>query len=220
MITACFKSYFDALHVESRFIPIAKIIGEIVAIDNWMLENACIQCKKWHELGAVDFSVSVNTSYKQLKQANFVDFVVNILHANSLSPMHLNLEITEDEAMEDPELIISILTKLKSIGIKISLDDFGTGYSSLSYVNRLPLDLIKIDRSLITNLDTDSNNKLIIKSIIIMAHSLNFKVVAEGIETEAQLSILKDLKCDLIQGYLIGKPMVAADFEERFIKLH
>jgi len=200
-----------------EFIPIAKSIGELVAIDNWMLKNACIQCKKWQDLGKKDFSISVNTSYKQLKQVNFIELVASILKDTSLSARYLNIEITEDEAMEDPELIISILTKLKALGIKISLDDFGTGYSSLSYVNMLPIDTIKIDRSLILNLANDRKSILIIKSIIGMAHSLNIKVVAEGIETEEQFNMLKEIQCDLIQGYLIGKPMDATLFQEKFI---
>jgi EAL domain-containing protein (putative c-di-GMP-specific phosphodiesterase class I) len=120
--------------------------------------------------------------------------------------------------MEDPESIINILCQLKNLGVKISLDDFGTGYSSLSYVNRLPIDTIKIDRSLIINLEEKgSKNILIVKSIIRMAHSLNIKVVAEGIETDEQFTILKELQCDLIQGYLIGKPMDASNFKENFI---
>ena len=208
----------DTIIPPAEFIPIAKSIGEMVAIDNWMIENACIQCKKWQVLGAKKFSVSVNTSYKQLKQVNFVELVINILKSNSLSPKYLNLEITEDDTLEEPELIISILTKLKVLGIKISLDDFGTGYSSLNYVNMLPIDTIKIDKSLVMGLESGSKNIFIIKSIIVMAHSLNIKVVTEGIETETQFHILKELGCDSIQGYLIGKPMTTSDFEEKFIK--
>jgi EAL domain-containing protein (putative c-di-GMP-specific phosphodiesterase class I) len=162
-----------------------------------------------------DFCISVNTSYKQLKQVNFIDLVINTLHKYSLDPKYLILEITEDEAMEDPDLIINILTKLKSYGIIISLDDFGTGYSSLSYINKLPVDIIKIDRSLIMNLEEDSKNIFIIKLIIMMAHSLNIDVLAEGIETDAQFNILSNLKCDYIQGYLIGKPMDNLDFEKK-----
>jgi len=200
-----------------EFIPIAKNIGEIVTIDNWMLENACIQCKKWHEMGAKNFSISVNTSFKQLKQENFEELILNLLDTHSLPPKYLNIEITEDEAMEDPELIIGKLTQLRSQGIKISLDDFGSGYSTLSYVNRLPIDIIKIDKSLLLNLENDSKNQLIIKLIINMAHSLNIKVTAEGVETEAQLNTLKELQCDFVQGYLIGKPVVASIFEKLFI---
>ena len=143
---------------------------------------------------------------------------MNILQEQLLEPRYLNLEITEDEAMEDPDLIIKILTELKSKGIKISMDDFGTGYSSLSYINKLPIDTIKIDRSLIINLKNNSKNKVIIKSIVVMAHSLDIKVVAEGIETESEFIMLKELQCDSIQGYLIGKPMTSSDFGEKFIK--
>jgi len=207
----------DRIVPPMEFIPIAKSVGEIISIDNWMLENACIQCKIWNESCSEEVSVSVNTSYSQLKQPEFVSLVQNILEAHSLSPKYLSLEITEDEAMEDLETIINILTEFKNMGIKISLDDFGTGYSSLSYVNKLPIDKIKIDRSLIMNLEKDSKNMTIIKSIITMGHSLNIKIVAEGIETEKQLRILKELNCDYIQGYLIGRPMEAADFEKQFI---
>lgn len=201
-----------------EFIPIAKKIGEIVRVDNWILDNACAQCKAWQMLGVKDFSVSVNTSYKQLTQLNFVQVVMNILNKHLLEPRYLTLEVTEDEAMEDPDLIIKILSELKSQGVKISMDDFGTDYSSLSYINKLPIDTIKIDRSLIINLENNSKNLVIIKSIIAMAHSLNIKVVAEGIETKTEFAKLGELQCDYIQGYLIGEPMSASDFQDNFVK--
>ena len=201
-----------------EFIPTAKKIGIMVEIDNWMLYNACAQCKRWQELGLEDFSISVNTSYKQLIQLDFVQLVMNILHEQLLEPRYLNLEITEDEAMEDMDLIIKILLELKSYGIKISTDDYGTGYSSIRWINSLPIDAIKIDRSLIINLDKNSKSIVIIKSIIAAANSLNIKVVAEGIETEKEFVTLKELHCDYIQGYLIGKPMSASDFQHYFIK--
>ncbi|MCB2339871.1 bifunctional diguanylate cyclase/phosphodiesterase [Clostridium estertheticum] len=200
-----------------EFIPIAKKIGKMVEIDNWMLNNACVQCKKWQNSGSKNFSISVNTSYKQLIQANFVQLVMNICRNQSLDPKYLNLEITEDEAMEDINLIIKVLLELKSKGIKISMDDFGTGYSSLSWLSKLPIDTIKIDRSLIINLDNNSKNIVIIKAIIAVADSLDIKVIAEGIETETELLTLKELGCQYIQGYLIGKPMVASDFHKEFI---
>jgi len=201
-----------------EFIPIAKKMGRMVEIDNWMLYNACAQCKKWQELGVKNFSISVNTSYKQLIQLNFVQLVMNILHEQSLEPRYLSLEITEDESMENINLIIKVLLELKSCGIKISMDDFGTGYSSLSYLSKLPIDTIKIDRSLIINLDNNSKNLVIIKSILAVANSLNIKVIAEGIETEKEFAMLKELRCDYIQGYLIGKPMHASEFQDKFIK--
>lgn len=200
-----------------QFISIAKKIGKMVEIDNWMLSNACAQCKKWQNLGAENFSISVNTSYKQLIESNFVETVMNILDAESLEPMYLNIEITEGEAMEDIDLIIKVLLDLKSKGIKISMDDFGTGYSSLSWLSKLPVNTIKIDRSLITNLDSNSKNIAIIKAILAVASSLNIKVIAEGVETKTEFDTLKELNCDYIQGYLIGKPMSSSDFQENFI---
>ncbi|MBW9170572.1 EAL domain-containing protein [Clostridium estertheticum] len=200
-----------------EFIPIAKKIGKMVEIDNWMLLNACTQCKKWQNSGSKNFSISVNTSYKQLIQANFVQIVMNICRNQSLDPKYLNLEITEGEAMEDINLIIKVLLELKSCGIKISMDDFGTGYSSLSWLSKLPIDTIKIDRSLIINLDNNSKNIAIIKAIIAVADSLDIKVIAEGIETKTEFLTLKELGCQYIQGYLIGKPMMASDFQNEFI---
>ncbi|MBU3175556.1 EAL domain-containing protein [Clostridium estertheticum] len=207
----------DKLIQPIEFIPIAKKIGEMVEIDNWMLHSACAQCKKWQNSGSKNFSISVNTSYKQLIQANFVQLVMNICRNESLDPKYLNLEITEDEAMEDIDLIIKVLLELKSKGIKISMDDFGTGYSSLSWLSKLPIDTIKIDRSLIINLDNNSKNIAIIKSILAVADSLDIKVIAEGIETETEFLTLKELGCQSIQGYLIGKPMMASDFQDKFI---
>ena len=209
----------DKMIPPMEFIPIAKKIGELVAIDNWMMKSACTQCAKWNNSGSKAFYISVNTSYKQLTSANFLELVKDLLKNSTLTSMQLYFEITEDEAMENPDVVISILNELKAIGVKISLDDFGTGYSSLSYVNRLPIDIIKIDISLIKNLKKGSKNILIVKSIIDMAHNLNIKVVAEGIETEEELNILNELKCDFIQGYLIGKPMLAEDFEEKFVNI-
>ncbi|MBU3114731.1 EAL domain-containing protein [Clostridium lacusfryxellense] len=201
-----------------EFIPTAKKIGEMVEIDNWMLYNACKQCRKWQKLSNKNFSISVNTSYKQLIQVNFVQLVMNILHDQLLDPMYLNLEITEGEAMENINLVIKVLLELKSHGIKISMDDFGTGYSSLSWLSKLPIDTIKIDRSLIIDLNNNSKNIIIIKSIIAVANSLNIKIIAEGIETKTESATLKELGCEYIQGYLIGKPMTASNFQRDFIK--
>lgn len=200
-----------------EFIPIAKKIGKMVEIDNWMLYNACAQCKSWQTLGAKNFSISVNTSYKQLIQLNFVQLVMNICREQLLDPRCLNIEITEDEAMGDINLVIKVLLELKACGVRISMDDFGTGYSSLSWLSKLPIDTIKIDRSLIINLDNNSKNIVIIKSIIAVANRLGINVIAEGIETEIEFDILKELGCECIQGYLIGKPMSASDFQYKFI---
>lgn len=208
----------DKLIYPNDFISKAKDIGEIVHIDNWVLVNACQQCKKWHEKGYKGIYISVNISFNQLKQKNFLDIVNNALNQAKLSPSYLNLEITEDESMEDVSLTINTLKSLRKLGVNISLDDFGTGYSSLSYVNSLPINTLKIDKSLVTYIDKDTKNLEIIKIIIMMAHSLNLQVVAEGIETKEHLNLLKELNCDYIQGYLIGKPVEAAEFENSFLK--
>lgn len=214
------RKYGDKIIPPMEFIPIAKRVGEIVSIDNWMLENACMQCEKWNEMALDEIKVSVNMSYSQLKQPKFVAYVQKILDDYSIPPQYLTLEITEDEGMKDIEVIIEVLTELKDIGIKISLDDFGIGSSSLSYVNKLPIDNIKIDRSLIMNIEKDEKNIMMIKSIINMGHSLNISITAEGIETKKQFEVLRDLGCDFIQGYIIGAPMEVSDFEHKFINIY
>lgn len=211
-------NFGDKLIYPNDFIQKAKDIGEIVHIDNWVLFNSCQQCKKWHEKGYKDIYISVNISFIQLKQPNFLDIVKDALTQAKLSPSYLNLEITEDEAMEDVSLTINTLKNLRELGVNISLDDFGTGYSSLSYVNSLPINTLKIDKSLVRDIDKDTKNLEIIKIIIMMAHSLNLKVIAEGIESKKHLNLLEELKCDSIQGYLIGKPVEAAEFENSFLK--
>jgi len=200
-----------------EFIPIAKHIGEIVNIDNWVLRAACLQCAKWNKNTPKKISISVNISFKQLNQQNFILEVKNALELAGLEPFLLNLEITEDEAMEDVEFTINILHQLKTIGVRLSLDDFGTGYSSLSYVTKLPVDTLKIDRSLITHIHANNKNFEIVKSTIAMAHSLKIKVVAEGIENLEQLNILTELNCDSIQGFYISKPIEAGEFQEKFL---
>jgi EAL domain-containing protein (putative c-di-GMP-specific phosphodiesterase class I) len=190
----------------------------MVRIDNWMLYNACVQCKKWQELGAKNFSISVNTSYKQLIQLDFVQSVMNILQQLLLNPKYLYLEITEVDAMEDINLLCRVMSELKSHGVKFSMDDFGSGYSSISCLSKLPIDLIKIDRSLIINLDENYKNIAIIKAMLVGSSGLNMKVLAEGVETEREFAILKELGCDCIQGYIIGKPMPSSDFQRNFIK--
>lgn len=206
----------DILVPPDQFIPLAKNIGEIANIDNWVLRNACLQCKIWGQYTSKDFFVSINISYKQLKEPNFIKTVINAYEDSCLDPRFINLEITEDEAMEDVELTIKVLKKLKAKGITVSLDDFGTGYSSLSYVNKLPIDLLKIDMSLISTLDIDEKTIEIVRTIIVMSHSLGIKVLAEGVERESQLEILKEFNCDKVQGYIVSMPIPPKEFEAKF----
>lgn len=202
----------------SQFIPLAKNIGVIVDIDNWVLRTACVQCKTWQSnIDSSEFHISVNTSYKQIKEPNFIKTVVAAYEDSELDPKYLNLEITEDEAMEDVELIIDVLRKLKAKGVKADLDDFGTGYSSLSYVNRLPINILKVDRSLINSIDKNTRSVEIVRTIMVMCRSLGIRVLAEGVERESQLDILREFDCDLIQGFIVSKPIPAETFEKEFI---
>ncbi|MDS1005272.1 EAL domain-containing protein [Clostridium sporogenes] len=210
-------NFNDKIITPNQFIPLAKNIGEIANIDNWVLNKACRQCNSWQKHNNKHLYVSVNISFKQMKDKNFIDNVLNILKTTKLSPKYLCLEITEDEAMEDVDLSIRTLKALKKHGIKISLDDFGTGYSSLSYVTKLPIDNIKIDKSILTNVHRDNKSFQIVKSIILMSKSLDINVVAEGVETIDQLEILKELDCDFIQGFYISKPLPIKTFESNFI---
>lgn len=189
----------------SEFIPIAEKTGLIIKIGEWVLENACKQNKIWFSKG-IKLKVAVNVSAYQFHQSDFINAVKRILKESKLDPEYLELEITESivEDIEDAKLI---LNKLKSLGIYISVDDFGTGYSSLSHLKHFPIDYLKIDKSFIKELLEDSNNKAIVKTIIEMGHNLNYKVIAEGIENEKQLSYLKKMNCHYGQGYLFSKPL-------------
>jgi EAL domain-containing protein (putative c-di-GMP-specific phosphodiesterase class I) len=153
--------------------------------------------------------VTVNITFKQLEQHNFVEIVSSALSQANLESKYLVLEITENDAMQNVDLTIRTLNKIKSLGVSIALDDFGTGYSSLSYVNRLPIDILKIDRSLIMNIAQGMQDIEIVKAIIAMANSLNIKVVVEGVEDIEQFIILKNLESYAIQGYLVSKPLPA-----------
>lgn len=208
----------DILVPPGQFIPLAKNIGVIVDIDNWVLRTACLQCKIWQKLSSTgNFYISINTSYKQIKEPDFIKTVIRAYEDSDLQSQYLNLEITEDEAMEDVELTIDVLKKLKAKGVSAAMDDFGTGYSSLSYVNRLPIDLLKVDRSLINSIDKDTRSVEIVRTIMVMCHSLGIRVLAEGVERESQLEILKEFNCDLIQGFIVSKPIPAEEFETKFI---
>lgn len=197
------------------FIPIAEETGMIYEIGTWVLREACRQMKKWHEEGGPLIPVSVNLSSHQFHQRNLVDYIKNILEETQLAPKYLELEITESMMM-DPAVSISILRELNKIGTRISLDDFGTGYSSLSYLKKFPIHKLKIDRSFITDLSSNDNDKAIVATIISMAQHLKLEVIAEGIETKDQLDILTENQCKEIQGYYYSRPLSAAEVEKVF----
>lgn len=191
----------------AEFIPIAEENGLIVAIGEWVLRAAACKCKEWQINGYDDIYISVNVSIHQLQQEDFIEKVSHILQETELDPKFLRLEITESVYMQHIDKILNTLMQLKHMGLTLSLDDFGTGYSSLNYLNRLPINTLKIDKSFIQNMDSKKDYAILTKAIIKMAHSLNLDVVAEGVETDEELNLLKEHKCDKIQGYLFSKPI-------------
>jgi len=191
----------------AQFIPVAEETGLIVLISDWVLKEACKHVKALHRSGYPDLKVSVNLSMRQFMQDDLVDYIVKVLEETDLEPQYVDLEITESISAYQIDVVIKKLAALHELGVSISIDDFGTGYSSLSYLRKFPIDTLKIDRSFIQDLTVNKEGVSIVKAIIAMAHSLNFQVVAEGVETNEQLDQLKRLGCDLIQGYLFGKPI-------------
>jgi diguanylate cyclase (GGDEF)-like protein len=198
----------------SRFIPLAEDTGLIVQLGEWVLTAACVQVKVWLDAGLPIPSVAVNISAVQFRQGNIVQTVKRVLESTGLAPQYLELEITESLAMHQAEQVITIMAELKVLGVQISLDDFGTGYSSLSYLKRFPLDKLKIDQSFISDVATDLGDAAIVRSVILLAHSLGLVVIAEGVETAEQLAYLCGQQCDQIQGYLFSRPIPADDLEE------
>lgn len=190
----------------STFIPLAEETGLILKLGEWVLREACLQLKKWEDEGVEHLGVSVNVSTIQFIQKDFVEKVEAILKDTLADPVYLELEITESSTM-DTELVISKLKRLKQLGIKISIDDFGSGYSSLSHIKNLPIDILKIDKSFINDIENDQSNQAIVSTILALATNLNLKTIAEGVENERQYQILKEKGCDQIQGYFISKPV-------------
>ena len=190
-----------------EFIEIAEKRGLISEIGNWVLRQACWQAKAWLDIGIQPVKIAINLSSIELRDKTFAKRVLNTLKEFDLSPQHLELEVTETILMENVESAVNILNRLHCRGISIAIDDFGTGYSSLSYLKNLPINTLKIDRSFITDLLTDDYDKNIVSTVISMAHGMNLQVVAEGVETQEQFDLLKEMSCDEIQGYLLSKPI-------------
>ena len=191
----------------AHFISTAEVSGLIVPIGQWVLEASCKQMKLWHKRIDPDLRVSVNLSARQFQQANLVEETGTILEKTRLRPNALELEITESNAMQNAENTIYTLRELKTLGVRIAMDDFGTGYSSLNYLKRFPIDTLKLDRSFIRDVVADVSDAAIVSAVISMAHSLHLEVVAEGVETEEQLSFLRKHNCDRIQGFLFSPPL-------------
>jgi diguanylate cyclase (GGDEF)-like protein len=193
------------------FIPEAERNGTIVQIGRWVLSSACKQAAIWHEQGLFSGKISVNVSADQITKSDIVSDVEKALKQNALSPEHLELEITESVLVDNIDLTLDILTKLRVLGVSIALDDFGTGYSSLNYLTKFPIDTLKIDRCFIQSVETHAPTKMVLKNIYTLADDLSMKVIAEGVETEAQLQILASLQGRIIQGFYYSAPLSADD---------
>ena len=200
----------------SEFIPLAEETGLIVPIGKWVLWEACKQRKAWENAGFKEFPIAVNVSVRQFEDDHFIEYISTILEEVGLQANHLELEITES-IMQNLENSTIILNQLKELGVLLSMDDFGTGYSSLSYLKHLPIDKIKIDKSFVDDIIYHSNQGMMVKTIIDMGMNLNFIVIAEGIETEEQLSFLKNNACEIGQGYLFSRPVPADNLEQYLI---
>jgi diguanylate cyclase (GGDEF)-like protein len=194
------------------FIPLAEECGLIGAIGEWVIREACRQTRAWQDDGIPPLRVSVNVSASQFREGDLVDCIRRALDEAGLQARYLEVEVTESAVMSDPEQSIAILRQLSAMGVLVSVDDFGTGYSSMSYLRRLPIDKLKIDRVFINEVVSSLEDASIVRAIISLAHSLRLKVVAEGVETPAQLEFLKAAGCDEYQGYHFSRPLPAVDF--------
>ncbi len=200
-----------------RFIPVAEESGLIVPIGQWVLLEACRQAMAWQRAGLPAIAIAVNFSAVQFKRGDVEQSVKQALEESGLPPTLLELELTESILVENVEGVLASLKRLKQLGVKLSIDDFGTGYSSLAYLKRFDIDRLKIDRTFVRDLATDPEDAAIVRAIIQMAHSLNLRTIAEGVETEEMLAQLRTFGCDEMQGYLLARPMPAADME-RFLR--
>ncbi len=196
----------------------AKIKCQVILnLENWVLEQACIQNKKWQDKGSDALRIAINVSAIQFTQMNFVKKVRDILNRTEMAGECLELELTEGILMQDIELTINVLSELRSMGVRISIDDFGTGYSSMSYLKKFPLDVLKIDRSFIKDLPHDPKDSAIVTAIAEMARGLSLEIIAEGIENNEQNEFIKKVGCESMQGFYIQKP-VSATFISKIVK--
>ena len=196
-----------------EFIDLAEESGIINQIGDWVLNEVCRQLAEWHDKGISTLPVAVNVASAQLESGDLAEKVRCALEQHNIDPGLLKLEITENTLVDSTEAIIQQMHVLKKIGVALEIDDFGTGYSSLSYLKRFPIDTIKIDRMFIKDLPDDQDDAAIVAGVITLAHNLGLAIIAEGVETEAQMGFLQQAGCDMIQGYLLSVPLPVAEIE-------
>jgi EAL domain-containing protein (putative c-di-GMP-specific phosphodiesterase class I) len=204
----------------ANFISLAEKTELIVPLGRWVLQTGCAQARKWKEAGFAGFRVAINVSPKQLKEDDLREHLRELLDEYDLDPGCLDLELTETSIMQDPDSAIETLNGIRELGVNIAIDDFGTGYSSLGYLKDLPIDSVKLDKSFVQGATSDPDDAALVMAIIVLAHNLRLKVIAEGIETEEQLNFLRLLKCDEGQGYLLGRPAPAEQINSGTNRLH
>jgi len=200
-----------------RFIPSLEESGQIVDVGAWVLKKVCRQIKEWNRIKR-SCPIAINLSHVQFRHKDLVTMVSRTVHETNIDPRQLTLEMTESICIHDMDFTISVLKKLKDIGVSLSIDDFGTGYSSLSYLKKFPVDYVKIDQSFIKDVAVDPDATSLVTAIISMAHSLNLRTIAEGVETEDQWKILRLLKCDMAQGYYFSAALPPRDAEKLLLE--
>lgn len=193
-----------------NFIPIIEDTGLIIPIGEWVLRQACKDMAKWQKAGLAIDRIAINVSARQFKQPGFINLVQEVIEETAIDPNQLELELTESILIDDLELTLEVLTRLRAMGVRMAIDDFGTGYSSLNYLKQFPVDTLKIDQSFIRNLPMNSDDAQITRTIISMAHNLGLGVIAEGVETEEQLKFLQQTQCEEVQGFFFNKPLPAS----------
>ena len=200
-----------------EFIPLAEYLGLINPIGNYVLETACMDCKRWNENGHPNYKVNVNLSVVQLLQPDIVDIVEKTVKKTGINPNNLTLEVTEGLAIHDMDRMKKILADIKKTGVRIALDDFGTGYSSLNHIREIPFDVIKVDQSFVRDLDKDAYSQSFIKMVSELANAIGVSICVEGVETKEQYQILQGMRVRLVQGYYFDRPMPKKDFEEKYV---
>ncbi|MGH8597750.1 MAG: EAL domain-containing protein, partial [Gammaproteobacteria bacterium] len=201
----------------AAFIPVAEQSGLILPLGRWVIEEGCRLWRHFAVQGLPPLPIALNVSAQQFLSIGFVELVQATLRRYDVPPQMIELEITEEATLGDPEMVTAILRALKATGVTLAIDDFGTGYSSMAYLTSFPVDVLKIDQQFVRNLETSARDASIVSMIVALAQELEFKIVAEGVETEYQANVLRGLGCDLMQGFLYSRPLPVVDYQ-RFVE--